>query len=300
MRVLVTGAGGTIGGRLAELLAHAHEVTAVVRRAPPPAGLEAAVADLALPGCVEGLLDTCAPQAVIHCAAFSNADNCERDPASAERMNAELPGRLAVACEGRGVRLVSLSTDLVLDGTQALSSEDVPVGAAGLVYGRSKRRGEQAVLGASPRHVVVRAPLMIGRGHGERGTSSESVLWSLKAGRRLRLFTDQFRSPTDAESLADLIERLLASTSGGLIHAGGPERLSRYALAERVARLFGLDPRLLEAASADEQTPARPRDASLDSGRALRELGWRPRPLEAGLRESRLRPDAAATWAASP
>jgi dTDP-4-dehydrorhamnose reductase len=297
MRVLVTGAGGTVGGRLAEILARSHDVTALVRRAAPPPGLRTIQADLSEPGSIDTLLDTCRPEAVVHSAAFSNADACDRDPASAERLNAVVPGLLARACERRGIRLLFLSTDLVLAGDHALSTEATAVPAGGLVYGRTKRAGEVAVLAASGRNVVLRVPLMIGRGHGARGTASEAVLWALRADRRLRLFTDQFRSPTDPESLADLLGRCLESGSGGLFNAGGAERVSRYALGTRVAHSFGLDPAAIEPALSTEQPLPRPRDASMDSTRAMRELGWRPRPLDEGLGESRLQPGAPATSA---
>jgi len=300
VRILVTGAGGTIGGRLAALLSARHEVTGIVRRAAAPPGLSTFLVDLSGPAVVERLLATTGPDAVLHCAAFSNADACQADPAMARLLNVELPARLARACRQRGARLVSISTDLVLDGSRALSTEATPLGPTTLVYGLTKREGERVVLEESPIHAVLRIPLMIGRGHGERGTASEAALWALRAGRRLRLFTDQHRSPTDAESLAELVERLLQGAVGGLFNAGGPERLSRYELGVRVARIFGLDERTIEPATSAEQPLPRPRDTSLDSSRAARELGWRPRPLEAGLRESRLRPGAAATWAASP
>jgi dTDP-4-dehydrorhamnose reductase len=295
MRLLVTGAGGTVGGRLAEVLARSHDVTALVHRAAAPTGLRTAVADLIEPGHIERLLDECRPEAVVHCAAFSNADACEREPEAAQRLNVFVPEGLGRSCERRGIRLIALSTDLVLDGNRALSAETVPIAATGLVYGRTKRAGEQAVLAASDRHVVLRIPLMVGRGHGVRGTSSEAVLWALRARQRPRLFTDQFRSPTDPESLADLIGCCLASGAAGLFHGGGGERVSRYELGVRVARLFALDPSAIEATASADQPLPRPRDASLDSGRALRELGWRPRALDEALLESRPQPASPVT-----
>jgi len=165
-----------------------------------------------------------------------------------------------------------------------------------LLYGRSKRQGEEAVLGEDPGAAVVRVALVLGRGHGPRATASESVLWALGARGRVRLFTDQYRTPIDPESVAAALERLLSGAQSGIFHLGGPERLSRYEIGRRSARLAGLDASLIEAVLATDRSSfaQRPRDVSLDSGRAARELGWAPRPLDAAILESRSGPDESA------
>jgi dTDP-4-dehydrorhamnose reductase len=286
----VTGAGGLLGGRLAALLhERGHEVVAVHGRRPPPAGPRAVAADLGDPAALEAVVDACAPSAVVHAAVLSRADECEARPAEAERLNAFLPGAVARVCAARALRLVALSTDLVFAGESAFSGPEAPTGPLS-VYGRTKRDGERAVLEALPGAVVARVALVVGRGHGPRATSSESVAQALRAGRPQTLFTDEFRTPVDPESVADAVARLLAGTGSGIYHLGGPERLSRYELGLRVARAFGLPTDgLVPALQREHRGPERRApDVSLDSGRARLELGWEPRPLDAALRESRL------------
>jgi dTDP-4-dehydrorhamnose reductase len=108
----------------------------------------------------------------------------------------------------------------------------------------------------------------------------------------VRLFTDQFRTPVDPESLADGVDRLLEGTAAGLFHLGGSERLSRHALGLRTALCLGLDGGLIDAVTAAEHPSGAPRpaDVSLDSRRATSELGWRPRPLDQAILESRTTP----------
>jgi dTDP-4-dehydrorhamnose reductase len=293
MRVLVTGAGGLLGGRIAALLqAEGFAVLAAHRRTPPPPGPRAVSIELRDTDALERLLDAERPDAIVHAAVLGRVDQCRDGPAQAEATNAALPATIARLCRERGLRLVALSTDMVFAGDRAPLREDDPTGPLS-VYGRTKRDGERAVLETRPGAAVARVALVYGRGHGARGTSSESIAWSLAAGRRAALFTDEFRTPVDAASVADAVARLLRRGGSGLYHLGGPERLSRYELGERVARRFGLDASLLVASRQDEH-PApepRPRDVSLDSGRARRELGWEPRPVAEALREGRTRPD---------
>jgi dTDP-4-dehydrorhamnose reductase len=243
--------------------------------------------DLERPQAFEAALDQARPDAAVHAAALPDPDVCERDPGRAEACNVDAPARLARLCHARGIRLVALSTDLVFAGDHPpYAEDDAPRPLLG--YGRTKLAGEEAVLGEEPRAVVLRLPLVHGRGHGPRATASEAIAWSLAAGRPLRLFTDQFRTPVDAESVADAVLRVLSAPDAGRFHLGGSERVSRHDLGVRVAAALGLDAGLITPIrQGDLPLTPRPADVSLDSRRAREVLGWRPRPLEAGIREGR-------------
>lgn len=292
MRVAVTGAGGLLGGRLARLLhERGFDVLALHRRAAPPAGPRAAALDLLSGDALSRLLDRERPDAVLHAAVLGRTDLCQERPDEATAANVELPRLLAGQCAERGIRLVALSTDLVFGGDRAPYREaDTPRPLS--VYGRTKQAGEQAVLEAFPAAVVARVSLVLGRGHGARGTSSESIAWALREGRAVSLFVDEHRTPVDPESVADATERLLTATASGIFHLGGPERLSRHELGRRVARALGLPEAGLVAARQEGYTgpDPRPADVSLDSQRARRELGWQPRPTDQALRQGRLAP----------
>jgi len=290
MRVLVTGAGGLIGGRLASLLAFRGLFVAAGRhREAPPEGLAEVPLDVTSPASREEALGAARADAVLHCAAFAGAAECERRPEEALELNARAAGDLAALCRARGLRFVALSTDLVLAGDRAFVDETEPARPL-MAYGRTKRAGEEAVLAAYPEAAVVRLPLMVGRGHGTRATGSEAIAWALHNGRPQRLFTDEYRTPVDPESVAPALAALLEGHGAGLFHLGGSERVSRYELAVRVARAFALPESLLEPVlAATHEGPARPKDTSLDSGRARRELGYAPRPLDEALRDGRPR-----------
>jgi dTDP-4-dehydrorhamnose reductase len=289
VRVLVTGAGGLLGGRLAELLhGRGFEVLAAHRLSIPPPGPRPVLVELTDEEALARLLEASRPDAVVHAAVLGRADLCEERPAEAERINTLLPSTLARQCRERRLRLVALSTDLVFGGDRPFLREDDPPGPLG-VYGRTKLAGEEAVLSACPGAAVARVALVLGRGHGARATSTESVAQALLAGRPTRLFTDEFRTPVDAESVVDAVARLLDGGAAGRFHLGGPERISRHDLGLRVARWLGLpDAGIVAGRQSDHAGPdRRAADVSLDSGRARRELGWEPRPIDQAIRESR-------------
>ena len=270
------------------MLAARHEVTAGVRHAPAPAGLPAVAFDLEDPDTFPRAVDAARAEAVVHAAALPDPDVCEREPERARVCNAEAPARLARMGRANGVRLIVLSTDLVFGGDRAPYAEEDPP-APRLAYAHTKYAGERGAQAEDPRVVVLRLPLMVGRGHGRRATASEAAAWALREGRPLRLFTDQYRTPVDADSVADAIERVLARPEvTGTFHLGGTERVSRYEIGQRAASVFGL-PRDHIAAirQGDLALAPRPADVSLVSRRAHDLLGWRPRPLDVAIRGGR-------------
>jgi dTDP-4-dehydrorhamnose reductase len=292
MRVLVTGAGGLLGGRLAARLGTEFDVVAATRVSPAPEGITAVTIDLLSMPSLEHALAESRADAVVHSAALADADRCEAEPALAEASNVRACEALARLCHRSGLRLIAISTDQVFDGRRPFVSEaDSPEPIT--TYGRTKLEGEEAILAEAPGSTVLRVALVHGRGHGRRSTASEGVEWALRAGRPLRLFTDQVRTPIDAESVADAVGRLLRGSGSGRYHLGGDERVSRYELGLRVAQIRGLDPSgITPVTETEHRLPVRrPADVSMDSERAKRELRWAPRPLESGIREGRPCPE---------
>jgi dTDP-4-dehydrorhamnose reductase len=263
-----------------------------IHRAAPPTGVRVQPLDLLDPRSVEEALAATGARAVVHCAALADADACQRDPHAARRLNVTACETLARACQAQGATLVAVSTDQVLSGERPFWREDDPARPLS-VYGRTKLEGEQAVLGLCERSAVLRVALLSGRVHGASPSCTEAVAWALRAGRPLKLFTDQYRTPVDAESVEHAIAALLSREARGVFHLGGPERISRHELGVRVAAVLGLDARPIEPVRQADLPFDAPRaaDASLDGSRARDVLGWEPRPLDEAIRSGRSHPD---------
>src|SRR5204863_510293 len=62
------------------------------------------------------------PEVIVHCAAYNNVDAAESHPEEVFRSNALATRNLALACQRFDATLISISTDYVFDGTDALHS----------------------------------------------------------------------------------------------------------------------------------------------------------------------------------
>ena len=261
MRILITGASGLLGLNLAlEAAAPAkgHTVFGLANQNRPtlhptascPMPVTFLTTDLLAPDAVERLLDETQPDWVIHCAALANVDACEKDAELAQRLNAEIPGKLARHVGRGGARLLHISTDFVFDGVRGnYTEEDQPNPLS--VYSHSKLAGERAVLEADPAAIVARVNLF-GWSRSGRRSLAEFFFNSLSAGQPVKGFYDVFFCPLLANDLADVLLRMLEAGLSGLYHVVSPTALNKYEFGLAIARRFGLDPNLISPISVQD------------------------------------------------
>jgi len=275
--MVITGAGGQVGRLLAGTArGRGFDVTALTR-----ADLDitdaAAVRGHVRPG-----------DLVVNCAAFTNVDAAEAEPAAAHAINAVGPGVLAAACGSVGAGLVHISTDYVFPG-EAGRTYDVgdPTGPVG-VYGATKLAGEQAVLEVLAEAYVVRTSWVY---TGGAGSDFVAVMRRLATttDRVLEVVDDQTGSPTYAR---DLVSALLEIAAGGvrgpILHAANAGAVSRYEQARAVFAELGADPERVRPVGTDAvPRPARRPVCSALSMAASVRAGLTPlRPWRAALAEA--------------
>ncbi len=219
--VLITGAAGLIGHYL-------------VKRAPRWApgwevlGLTRQEADLTDAGAVRRLWRELKPQAVIHCAAQSRPGPCQQDPVLARRINVEATALLAEL--SADIPFLFFSSDQVFDGSKGWYVETDQVNPLN-VYGETKAEAERLVL-HNPRHSVIRVGLNAGTSPTGDRSFVEDMRNSVKGGKPLTLFTDEFRCPLPAGMTARALWELIELDRPGLYHLGGAERLSRWEIGQ--------------------------------------------------------------------
>lgn len=275
MRIVLTGAGGSLGRVLVTKLREAgHEVTAWSRTLEPSAGVEVRAVELEDRAAIDRGLDEADPEAVMHLAAIAWAEAARRDPERARTINSQATARVAAWCNRRLRRLLYTSTDMVFDGAgRWYEEDDEPLPAT--VYGQTKLAGEAAVLSAS-RGLVARLALLYGRTSGQRIGFFDQAFDRFKRGEPQYFFDDEYRTPLLYEDAAGILISLLVSDVQGVIHVGGRDRLSRFELMRRVAMKSGFAESLVRAgklADAEFSEP-RPADLSLDTTRLQMMFPW--------------------------
>ena len=288
MRLLITGREGQLARSLAERSVH-HPALELAFAGRPEVDLER-------PGALADAIAAARPEVVINAAAFTDVDRAEDEPDRAMRINGEAAGEAARAAADGGAAIIQISTDYVFDGRAAEPyRQDSPTGPIN-IYGESKLVGEQRVIAANPRHLILRTSWLVG----PFGRNFVKTMLRLAAGQdEIRVVADQVGNPTGTLMLADAIlaiaerwrDPALADTGlGQIFHVAGIGACSWAELAEAVmaasAAAGGPSARIVPIPSAAYPTKARrPACSALDSGKFERlfhfpVVAWQPMVTE--------------------
>jgi len=220
------------------------------------------------------------PDLVVHAAGLTHVDQCEQDPVAAKFANAEIARVVAQCVDTQDIRLLHISTDHLFSGIESMYGESAvpqPLNE----YARSKLLAEQWVTQANPQALILRTNFF-GWGFRGRQSFSDWVIYGLREGRTLSMFTDVYFTPILADALAMTAHRLAATEASGVFNLVGSERISKYDFGLRLARAFGLPQGLVHPSqvSLARLKALRPHDMSLDNRRLVQQIGELPGSLD--------------------
>jgi len=252
MRILVTGARGMLGADLCEILAAAGHT-------PLPTDVRAGDGvyplDITDSAAVNALFGELRPDVVIHCAAYTNVDQAEREPDPAYRVNALGSWVIGAACGERDIPVAAISTDFVFDGTKAGAYVEFdspnPLGA----YGASKLAGEQCIRQTARRHWIVRTSWLYGV-HGK--CFPDTILRAAETRPELKVIADQRGTPTFTRDLGAALLQIIQSPLYGIYHVANTGATTWYEFARRALELAGNNTtKVLPLTAAEWPSPTR-------------------------------------------
>ncbi len=286
MKFLVTGANGMLGSSLCpRIAAQGHEVVST-DLVGPNGRVERL--DIREVDAARRLAEAARPDIVMHLAAETDVDRCEREPEHAYRTNAIGTANIVRACRSVGAAMLYISTSSVFDGQKngSYTEEDKPNPLN--VYARSKLEGEHIVREHLERSYVVRAGWMIGGIEKDKKFVAKIIQQLASGQRQLLAVNDKTGSPTFTDDMAAGLLRLVATERFGLYHMVNRGWGTRYDIARRVVEFWG-EPGIEVVPVGSERFPLpapRPRSEAMENRRLI-EMGcgdWM-RPWEEALRE---------------
>jgi dTDP-4-dehydrorhamnose reductase len=233
LRILVVGADGFLGSYVFESCKGNPDIIAT-GTSRHNSGFE--FLDITDPKMITDTVARTEPDCIINCAAMASVDECERQPALAQSINAVGPGILAEAAQKIGSRLVHVSTDAVFDGLYGGYLEDSPPHPIN-IYALTKLEGEKNVANYNQDYVILRTNFY---GLDPNGTRLLNwILSNLISGSEMIGFGDVVFNPLWVQDLAKCTVELARSSYAGILHCVGDETLSKYEFIKKIAHILG-------------------------------------------------------------
>jgi dTDP-4-dehydrorhamnose reductase len=235
------------------------------------------------------------PEVIVHAGGMTKPTACEKEPTVAHKVNVEGTAHLVEAARAIGARFIFLSSDLVFDGSAERYKEDSPTHPLS-VYGHTKVKAEELVRTGSGNFAIVRTTVMYGWSSRHTESMAEWVLRKLQESQErcpepvegLNMYHDQYRQFILINDLVAVIFELIemASLLNETILVAGPELLSRYEFAKKLAKTFGLPEANICSIPFDStpQAAFTPKRLRLDTTKAARILKTPISGVDDGLR----------------
>ena len=284
MKFLVTGASGLIGRKVIHDLSQTgEEVYSTYHETKPEVGIPIQM-DLNCLDKITNTIEKLNPDSIIHLAALTNVDLCEKEKDLAMKINAKATEVLSKQAAKQKAFFVYVSTDYVFDGEKGMKKEtDPPIPLN--FYGKSKLEGEKSVMNLASSWCIARTSTPYGI-HPKKKSFPLWVAEQLQDKNEIKVIVDQFTSPTYVPNLSGMLIEIAKRQIVGIIHLAGATRISRYEISELVAEKLNFDKKLLKPVTIKEMKwPAkRPQDSSLDVSKAFSILNEKPLNIDQGLK----------------
>lgn len=229
MKVLVTGVNGQLG----------HDVMdELKRRGHEAVGVDIEEMDVTDAECVKRVMTQTAPDAVVHCSAYTAVDRAEEEVELCRCVNAEGTKYIAEACASLDCKLLYLSTDYIFSGEGERPWEPGDEPDPLNVYGLTKYEGEKEIKSRLNKYFIVRISWVFGV------NGNNFIKTMLRLGREngaVRVVDDQIGSPTYTYDLAVLLADMIETEKYGDYHATNEGVCSWYEFAKEIFAAAGMN-----------------------------------------------------------
>lgn len=266
MKVFVTGVKGQLGYDVMNELAN---------RGIEAVGVDIEEMDITNADQVRKVITKAAPDAVIHCAAYTAVDAAEDNVDICRKVNAEGTENIAKVCEELDIKMMYISTDYVFNGKGSRpwkpDDEREPLN----IYGQTKYEGELAV----EKHVKKFFTVRIAWVFGVNGKNFIKTMLNLgKTHDHLTVVNDQTGSPTYTYDLARLLVDMIQTEKYGRYHATNEGLCTWYEFACEIFKQAGMKVSVAPVSSDEYPAKAkRPENSRMDKSKLV-ENGFTPLP----------------------
>lgn len=227
-----------------------------------------------------------APDVIVNAAAYTNVDTSEEERADCWKLNVDLVNRISRYASILDSHLIHISSDYIFDGKNGPYSETshpAPIN----FYGKSKLAAENILLSSNIEKTIIRTNFLYGTSLAGKQNFVSGLINALKSGAKVSVVDSLYSNPILTTDIAFGIRRVIELHYSGIINFSGPDYVTRFQIAKKVAEIFELNPNHIIRSNLSDISflAARPIKAGLISKKAADELGIIFQGLDEGLKE---------------
>ena len=256
MKILITGARGMLGKEVSAVFAAKHTVIAT----------DIPELDITNPIHINNWVLKHKPDIILHLAAMTDVDGCEKNPEAAFKINISGTKNIADACRENKIQLLYISTSDIFDGTKKTPYIETDIANPINKYGKSKYEGELYIRQILPNSYIIRTCWLFGGGRDDKKFVAR-IIAQAKSRKSLDVVNNIYGSPTYTKDLAHAIFRITGNNRPGIYHTANAGCCSRYEIAEKIIEYSGISTCKINGVSGDKfpTIAPRPRMAAIES-----------------------------------
>jgi dTDP-4-dehydrorhamnose reductase len=279
-KILITGGTGLLGSALIEELGYLYDCIPLAKSSIPDNGVKVNLTDK---NESNNILNKIFPDIVIHAAALTDVDNCEKNLKSAFQLNVQATRYIVdwILKQNKSIRLIYISTDSVYDNCESGCGEEVA--SPSNIYSLTKLWAEDLV-NKVDNSLILRTNFYAA--HGRRGIV-DWITRSIDQNTTLTLFTDIKFNPLYLGQLTNIILKCLSVNAKGIFNLGASGKgILKSDFIKLVAKYFSLsDMRYVYGRSSDVSfmLAERSHDMTMSVNKFEKEFGFSLPSLESGV-----------------
>lgn len=191
-------------------------------------------------GSVMALAKKHRPKVILHLAALTDLDVCEKDPSLAYNINTVGTYNVALAARSVKAKLIYISSTGVFDGTKKSPYTEKDTPNPQNHYGHSKYAGELMVQSMLKDFIIARTCWVFGGGSDIDKKFVAKIITQLKNPEttEIKALNDTEGSPTYAKDLVETLKKLTAKNANGIFHLTNAGVCSRYDIAKTIVEIM--------------------------------------------------------------